>query len=56
MAVTMKRFCAVCSKHLEIVVQEDGSYTGGRHWAFNTSWLGGEYWECDECYNRKDDD
>lgn len=52
----LKRKCAVCGKSLKILVREDLSYAGG-HYFFGKGdtpgkGLGGEYWECNKCFNK----
>ena len=62
----MKRFCVVCGKELEIVLNDHFEIiSGGGYWKFSTEAQGinfepktveeqKEYWECDTCM--KDDD
>lgn len=66
MTIKMKRFCVVCGKELEIVLDENMHIvSGGGYWKFSTKKQGvdfepktveeqKEYWECEDCM--KDDD
>lgn len=57
----MKRFCVVCGKELEILLDENLKIvSGGGYWKFSTEKQGvdfvpknveeqKEYWECEKC-------
>jgi len=48
MAEVLERKCVVCGGALQITVNKDKTYSGGHYFDFKD--LGGEYWECDDCY------
>jgi|SRR3972149_7663662 len=62
----MKRFCVICGKELEIILDENSKIIGGGwYWKFSTESQGldfvpgtiedqKEYWECEECCNDED--
>ena len=66
--IKMKRFCVVCGKELEIVLNEDFKIiSGGRYWKFSTKKQGvdfspksgeeqKEYWECEACMKDDEDE
>ena len=49
----MKRACVVCGKHLDIKVNpKTRDYTGGHYFGELSGDGEGEYWECNECYEK----
>ena len=64
----MKRFCVVCGKELEIILDDNNKIiSGGGYWKFSTESQGTdfepktgeeqkEYWECEECMGDDNED
>jgi len=52
----LKRTCVICGKPLQILLNEDLSYSGGHYFFGKADGLEAEYWECDECFNKVDVD
>ena len=50
----LKRMCVDCGKPLQIIVNEDLSYTGGHYFFGKADGPENEYWECDVCFNKVD--
>lgn len=48
----IERTCVICGKTLQIVVEDDFSYTGGHYFFGKADGVESEYWECDECFNK----
>lgn len=52
----LKRTCVICDKPLQIIVNEDLSYTGGHYFgSIKVNDDEDEYWECDACFNKVDE-
>jgi len=52
----LKRKCLVCGKKLEIIVEDNGKYSGGYYFSDlfkdkKKSKNDVEYWECEKCFN-----
>jgi len=51
----ISRRCSVCGRKLTVIVNEDGSYSGGHFFGkidvtIDGRRIRGEYWECESCY------